>query len=36
VPAQKNLHYAWDDAVIGVLEKQLGINQISSCIKVLL
>jgi len=24
VPAEKNLHYAWDDAVVVVLEKQLG------------
>ena len=24
VPPEKNLHYAWDDAVVTVLEKQLG------------
>jgi S1/P1 Nuclease len=24
VPAEQNLHYAWDDAVVMVLEKQLG------------
>jgi hypothetical protein len=24
VPAEKNLHYAWDDTVVVVLEKQLG------------
>jgi S1/P1 Nuclease len=24
VPAEDNLHYAWDDAVVAVLEKQLG------------
>jgi S1/P1 Nuclease len=23
-PAQENLHYAWDDAVVALLEKQLG------------
>jgi hypothetical protein len=23
-PAEENLHYAWDDAVVAVLEKQLG------------
>jgi hypothetical protein len=23
-PAEENLHYAWDDAVVVVLEKQLG------------
>jgi hypothetical protein len=23
-PAEKNLHYVWDDAVVAVLEKQLG------------
>jgi hypothetical protein len=26
VPTEKNLHYAWDDAVVTVLEKQLGTN----------
>ena len=26
MPAEKNLHYAWDDAVVTVLEKQLGTN----------
>jgi hypothetical protein len=25
-PAEENLHYAWDDAVVTVLEKQLGTN----------
>ena len=25
-PAEENLHYAWDDAVVAVLEKQLGTN----------
>jgi hypothetical protein len=24
VPAEENLHYAWDDAAVVVLEKQLG------------
>jgi hypothetical protein len=23
-PAEENLHYAWDDAVVAVLERQLG------------
>jgi hypothetical protein len=26
-PAEENLHYAWDDAVVVVLEKQLGTNE---------
>jgi hypothetical protein len=27
VPSEKNLHYAWDDGVVTVLEKQLGTNE---------
>jgi hypothetical protein len=23
-PAEENLHFAWDDAVVAVLEKKLG------------
>ena len=26
-PAEENLHYAWDDAVVTVLEKQLGTTE---------
>jgi hypothetical protein len=26
-PAEETLHYAWDDAVVAVLEKQLGTTQ---------
>jgi hypothetical protein len=26
-PAEENLHYAWDDAVVAVLEKQLGTSE---------
>jgi hypothetical protein len=26
-PAEENLHYAWDDAVVVVLEKELGTNE---------
>ena len=26
-PAEENLHYAWDDAVVAVLEKQLGTTE---------
>jgi S1/P1 Nuclease len=26
VPAEENLHYVWDDAIVAVLERQLGTN----------
>jgi hypothetical protein len=29
-PAEENLHYAWDDAVVVVLEKQLGTNELEA------
>jgi hypothetical protein len=30
IPAEENLHYAWDDAVVAVLEKQLGTTDVEA------